>query len=84
MPGDRLIAECIYDSSSRNAITLGEWLVYIFCRAVVVVVVCGCCCCCTIVLASLCLLRGRMLLMTFENVSPIVVSQKANRITCSE
>lgn len=24
MPGDRLIAECIYDSSSRKAITLGK------------------------------------------------------------
>ncbi|TMW43530.1 hypothetical protein DOY81_011390, partial [Sarcophaga bullata] len=23
MPGDRLIAECVYDSSSRKAITLG-------------------------------------------------------------
>lgn len=24
LPGDRLIAECIYDSSSRKAITLGK------------------------------------------------------------
>lgn len=25
MPGDRLVAECIYDSSSRKAITLGKF-----------------------------------------------------------
>lgn len=27
LPGDRLVAECIYDSSSRKAITLGKCLV---------------------------------------------------------